>query len=282
MGLAIHDLRLILEAVQRGADVSRVLTLGRLWSMVTRDEVRRLGLVTPRNYAPMQFFDASPLPALLGMREVVAVDASAYEGATWVHDFNTAVPLDRHGTFDLVIDGGTLEHVFNVPIAYANCMRLLRVGGRFIGGNPANNLMGHGFYQFSPDFYYRVFSPENGFRIEVLELQESRYPEVQYGFLPRRYAVSDPAVVRQRVELQSPNAAVLRVAAVKIADVVPFARWPQQSDYDATWHGNALSAHEGLRAWALRTLPSWLTGHLIGWRHRRRARVGNRHHFTPR
>jgi hypothetical protein len=35
--------------------------------------------------------------------------------------------------------------------------------------------MGHGFYQFGPELYYRAFSEENGFQVERLELQESRY-----------------------------------------------------------------------------------------------------------
>jgi hypothetical protein len=50
-----------------------------------------------------------------------------------------------------------LEHVFAVPTALANLVRMLRVGGRVIHISPCNNFANHGFYQFSPtllaDFY---------------------------------------------------------------------------------------------------------------------------------
>ena len=65
--------------------------------------------------------------------------------------------------YTLVIDGGCLEHIFNFPVAIKNCMEMLQEGGHFIGITPANNLMGHGFYQFSPELYFRIFSKENGF-----------------------------------------------------------------------------------------------------------------------
>lgn len=54
------------------------------------------------------------------------------------------------GQFDLVIDGGTLEHVFSLPVAVANLMFLARKGGHILSANLANKLCGHGFYQFTP------------------------------------------------------------------------------------------------------------------------------------
>jgi hypothetical protein len=33
---------------------------------------------------------------------------------------------------------------------------------------PANNQMGHGFYQFSPELFFRVFSQENGYLLRAL------------------------------------------------------------------------------------------------------------------
>ena len=67
--------------------------------------------------------------------------------------------------YTVVIDGGSLEHVFNFPIAIKNCMEMLQVGGYFISLAPANNMLGHGFYQFSPELFYRIFSKENGFSV---------------------------------------------------------------------------------------------------------------------
>ena len=100
----------------------------------------------------------------LGAKETISIDASAYEGASLVHDMNLPIGDDLKRRFSVVIDGGTLEHVFNFPVAIKNCMQMVDVGGHFFVHTMANNFMGHGFYQFSPELFYRVFSPENGFR----------------------------------------------------------------------------------------------------------------------
>jgi hypothetical protein len=79
------------------------------------------------------------------------LDASPYEGADTIHDMNTPVPEAWHGRYDVVIDSGSLEDIFNFPVAIANLANMLRVGGTIFVTTPANNLMRHGFYQFSPD-----------------------------------------------------------------------------------------------------------------------------------
>ncbi|WP_051358088.1 hypothetical protein [Rubidibacter lacunae] len=104
----------------------------------------------------------------LGAESIDSFDYSGYEGATCEHDFNQPISEDYHARYTVAIDGGTLEHVFNFPVAIANCMRMVEVGGHYLGLTPSNNLMGHGFYQFSPELYFRVLSPENGFSIEKM------------------------------------------------------------------------------------------------------------------
>ena len=44
--------------------------------------------------------------------------------------------------------------------------------GHFIQITVANNFIGHGFYQFSPELIHRVFSGENGFAVEAVVLHE--------------------------------------------------------------------------------------------------------------
>src|SRR5262249_13058363 len=111
----------------------------------------------------------------LGASEVVSVDASDYEGASVVHDMNQPVPASMYESFTAVIDSGTLEHVFNFPVAVKNCMEMVSRGGHFLGITPANNLMGHGFYQFSPELLYRIFSPANGYQIRKLMICENNF-----------------------------------------------------------------------------------------------------------
>jgi hypothetical protein len=277
MGLTVHDVRMLVETGRR---FTRVLMLGRQWLFATPRQLRQLGLSPNPDFRFGSFFDESGIAIQLGISDLIIADASDYEGAGLVHDLNAPLPSDYSNRFDLVIDGGTLEHVFNVPVAIGNCMRALQVGGMYFGTHPANNLMGHGFYQFGPEFYYRVFAPENGFKLITVELQESRYPSVEYGFVSRRYRVRDPQAARERVSLQSGRAAMLRVIAEKIGNQVPFGTWPQQTDYVPQWEGARDSERSNfVRALALKFLPSALIRQLVGWHHRRRARLSNRDHF---
>ena len=104
---------------------------------------------------------------------------------------------------------GTLEHIFNFPQSIKNCMEMVRVGGHFVGITVANNLMGHGFYQFSPELYYRVLSAENGFQIEAMWLAET--PKGAQW-----YRVADPQSVGYRVELTNSRSTYLIVVARRV------------------------------------------------------------------
>lgn len=64
-------------------------------------------------------------------------------------------------TFDIIFDGGTLEHVFNIPNAFKNIHLLLNKGGVFCRYGLLN-LTGHGFYDLSPELFFRWFY-DNGF-----------------------------------------------------------------------------------------------------------------------
>ena len=102
---------------------------------------------------------------------------------------------------------------------------LPKVGGHFIMTSPANNQMGHGFYQFSPDLFYRVFSEENGYQLRALFL----VPTFSEGDW---FKIKDPATVGARV---GHNAAVEQLSIFALAQrtkLVPlFSHPPQQSDY---------------------------------------------------
>lgn len=96
----------------------------------------------------------------LGFRGAESLDVSGYEGATHIFDLNDEeLPVTLQGRFDLVLNGGTLEHVFHLPNALTNITRMLRVGGVVVHVLPCNNWVDHGFYQFSPTLmfdYYRA------------------------------------------------------------------------------------------------------------------------------
>lgn len=75
---------------------------------------------------------------MLGADRVRAIDHTSYEGAEIVHDLNTPVPAALEGCADFIIDGSTLDNVFNPAECIKNVARMLRDGGRFIAVNVAS------------------------------------------------------------------------------------------------------------------------------------------------
>ena len=162
----------------------------------------------------------------LGAEKVVAIDNSAYEGAAIVADMNAPLDPALRNQFSVIFDGGCLEHIFNFPQAIRNCMEAVEVGVYFLAATPANNYCGHGFYQFSPELFYRVFSAENGFATRAIMIKDGA----------AWYRVTDPAEARSRVELRNTRPTLLFVLAKKIADAPYLMKPPQQSDYVQRWN----------------------------------------------
>lgn len=235
MGITPNVLRFLLLAREEGTDFARTATLGRQKLELSLKEMEAVvrgefGLAADPSTLRALFASgyAEDLLKFLGAGTVESFDCSAYEGATRVHDFNLPIPAGWAGRFTAVIDGGTLEHVFNFPAAVGNALRLLAVGGRYLGVSPANNYLGHGFYQFSPELWYRVFSPENGFRVLRMFCHEGRETR-------RWYSVPDPAAVRRRLTVVNSAPLLLLVQARKTEEKTLFSRPPLQSDYRELW-----------------------------------------------
>lgn len=109
--------------------------------------------------------------SLLGFGGVFSCDVSAYEGADFILDLNTPVPRQLHERFDVIYDGGTMEHIFNVPGVLANIHTMLKSGGRVIHIAPTSNMVDHGFYSFSPTFFSDYYST-NSYELLTLNLFE--------------------------------------------------------------------------------------------------------------
>ncbi len=257
VGLTTESILFLAESWLEGPPVRSVLTLGkqdllaapeRLELILRQHDLWPPSAETPSFKKAMKRspWRAAELFRWMGAKEVKACDASAYEGADVIHDLNEPLPPSLEEQFDLVIDGGTLEHVFNLPVALSNCMRAVRAGGRLILFTPANNYCGHGFYQFSPELFWRTLSEPNGFKIERMHAMVdsegfSSFLGVRYPFPIRgqRHEVADPAVVRERVLLVNDSPVLLFVEARKTAHCAPFRNTPQQSDYTAHWENRA-------------------------------------------
>lgn len=231
MGITKNDLRFILFAIQKeSVSLKNTLMLGRLELYVTNEEIELLA--SQFNYdSPHNRFThgyAEPLFKFLGAEKVNSLDYSNYEGAGIIHDLNQPIGEDLYEISTCVVDSGTLEHVFNFPVAMKNAMKMIVNGGHYVGITPANNQLGHGFYQFSPELYYRVFSEENGFQIKRMFIT-SLEKDADW------YEVADPKHVGNRGTITNNKPLCLMVLAQKIKNIEPFSTHPIQSDYASTW-----------------------------------------------
>lgn len=93
----------------------------------------------------------------LGFQVVHSLDVSCYEGASILFDLNRGaalLPPSLVGSYDLVLNGGTLEHCFDIANSLAAALTLVAADGLLVSISPMNNYVDHGFYQFSPTLFF--------------------------------------------------------------------------------------------------------------------------------
>lgn len=76
---------------------------------------------------------------LLGIEKLKALDVSDYEGADIIHDLTAPLPSQLEGAADFILDGSTLDNVFDPATALRNYARLLKLGGRIVSINVGSN-----------------------------------------------------------------------------------------------------------------------------------------------
>lgn len=186
MGIEITQLHFLMSSQKAGVSLKKSVMLGRQDLLLRPSEIKNIfnqynmsvdseeieHILNDENHF------AEPLFVKLGAEVIDSIDCMPFEGATIVHDMNLPLPEKLKNSYSLVFDGGTLEHVFNFPQSIKNCMEMVKVDGHFMSVTPCNNMMGHGFYQFSPELFFRVFCEENGFVVEGMFINEG------WGFGP--------------------------------------------------------------------------------------------------
>lgn len=235
MGINKNSLRFLLLAKKRGVDFSRTAMIGRQTLNMPEshfiDVMKNESGFTESAEVWKEMYSgryAEKLLKYLGAATADSFDFSDYEQATFVHDFNAPISGEHKNKYTLVIDGGSLEHIFNFPIAIKNCMEMTASGGHFISITPSNNNFGHGFYQFSPELFYRVLNADNGFSMKLMYYYDDK-------FSPNWKSVADPDKVRKRVTLINDRPVMLILLAQRENITSLFDKIPQQSDYQAAW-----------------------------------------------
>lgn len=134
------------------------------------------------------FIHARTVFEMLGIDGYVDLDRFPDDAPMRLGDLNQPLTHDLEEAFGLVLDSGTLEHVFDVRQALENVARAARVGGWVLHLSPAADV-DHGFYSFSPTLFYDLYEA-NGFTgsrcfIQLLHPEDLMAPcptfEYRYG-----------------------------------------------------------------------------------------------------
>ena len=178
----------------------------------------KLKLIEPEKAAPIlawhgiaganqSLYDTASLFEALGL-DVTVTDIVEARGGERIVDLNQPLPGDLCRRFDLVFDTGTLEHCFNVGMAFRNACEALCVGGLLVHAAPLNRI-NHGFWNFNPTVYPDYFE-DNGFALRFIEGAEGNPSKghSQFKVEPfKRFAPPPNAalyVVAERMRLQDP------------------------------------------------------------------------------
>ena len=110
---------------------------------------------------------SSALNAILGEEfNLTVFDFTKYEGAEVEWDFNYPIPKKYIGKFDIVIDGGTCEHIFNIAQALSNVNLMLSKNGIAYHAGPLC-WPNHGFYGYNPTLFADFYEANN---CEIIEM----------------------------------------------------------------------------------------------------------------
>lgn len=187
MGMNKHDVKVWLKEASRRPFKGRVLTLGRQDVFFSEESLRKMALefgIKLSESSPVTFSRKPELAAKsyisddylfksLGFSESKTMDFSTYESADYIFDLNEKeVPERLLGTFDVIFDGGTIEHIFHLPNVLNNLYKMLARNGRIIHISPSSNFIDHGFYMFSPTLFWDFYKA-NKFEINNFQVIRS-------------------------------------------------------------------------------------------------------------
>jgi hypothetical protein len=192
MGIAKGAVKVLLKELSRRPFRGQVLTLGRQDIFISYDVLQKIAeefgveLSKPESImlshkpelAAKGFISDDCLFQSLGFSTFKTLDYSDYESAHYIFDLNKSeIPEYLCEAFDVIIDGGTIEHVFHIPSALNNIYKMLRYEGRIIHLSPSSNYMDHGFYMFSPTLFENFYTT-NKFEINNIQLiRHTQHPD---------------------------------------------------------------------------------------------------------
>lgn len=200
-----QDLNQCVDETAREATLSR---LRQVWASDAKNRLYEVARI---------FYDVFLQPA-----SYTAIDPGT-PGSQYRFDLNQPVPLNDK--FDVTINIGTGEHVFNVYQFYKTAHDLTAEGGLMIHSAPFTGWIDHGFYGFQPTFFFDLARAN---RYHVLTFVIAQLNPFRYAQITRHDEL--PALIRS--EAVPPNTHI-NVVFRKSAEPVEFAV-PTQGYYAGT------------------------------------------------
>lgn len=227
MGIEIQGLNLFRFAKSKQA-FGRVATIGRQELFVPKDKLKIL--FNLNKYPKYRIYCEELLIRHFAATVVESFDNSDFEHATHIADMNK--PLAVQNRYDTVIDCGSLEHIYNIPQALMNVSELCSVDGQILHVLPANNYCGHGFWQFSPELFFALYSEANGYKETEVFLADDQNEQFWYQVREPRGGI------RANVTSSAPMFVLVRTRKTKVVSHENV----QQSDYVFAWKRNEISS----------------------------------------
>ena len=201
MAVDISMLRMLLRTQERYKLAGDILTLGVADVHGTYDEMTQIFQEEGFSYSPVDsenrkialtkrqhefsllfghsnFMHQNDLFKMQGFQQIESMDAFDNESPTYLHDLNKAVPESLHGKFDAVFDFGTLDHVYDVRMAIANIVNMLKIGGVVVIYDAMIGWHNQSLYNFQPPFFFDTFRT---YGFTEMELFIHFYPKYGHG-----------------------------------------------------------------------------------------------------
>jgi hypothetical protein len=217
-----------------GQNMENTLVLGRQRNHIGSQFKKRISVELGISSKALSTKYADEFLFAVGAKGFQVLDISNYESAQVIQDLNIPIPDSLRNRYSVVMDIGTSEHVYDVAQSLANIRNLCSLGGQIMVLSPANRFLGHGFYQFSPELFFRAFGQEFGFDINALYLIKDA------PFRQRWYQLSDPKNLGRRGNISTGKRCFIGVIATKVSEPQDI-HSPFQSDYVGAWGASQVS-----------------------------------------
>ena len=155
MGIDRNFAAIILQEHAKKTFGPKLVTVGRQTVLMEADEARALAISSGLKVGPEPksvpvdtdtlagagnaFIRDDAFFKLMGIKNAKSLDVTDYEGADIICDLNEPLDEKLEGTADVIIDGSTLDNVFDPAMALRNLTKMLSDNGRIFLFNMGSN-----------------------------------------------------------------------------------------------------------------------------------------------